>query len=96
MRTKLIVSVGALALTLTACMTTEQKAANMQAEVDQMMRIYGPACTRLGYPAQSDQWRSCVMQLSLKEEVERAGHPSYYASFGRRHWGLGGMWGPYW
>ena len=94
MRKILIAGLGALALA--ACTTPEQKAANMQAEMDQMMRIYGPACTRLGYPAQSDQWRNCVMQLSIKEDAQRYGHPSYYAGFGRRHWSLGGMWGPYW
>lgn len=81
---------------LTACATPEQKAVRMQAEMDQMMRIYGPACTRLGYAAQSDQWRSCIMQLSIKEEAQRNGYPHYYAGFGRRHWGLGGIWSPYW
>lgn len=84
------------ALLLAGCATPEQKAARMQAEVDQMMRIYGPACTRLGYVAQSDQWRNCVVQLSAKEEVQRYGYPHYYAGFGRHHWGLGGIWGPYW
>ena len=23
-------------------------------------------------------------------------NPHYYAGFGRRHWGFGGAWGPYW
>lgn len=93
MRHLLIAATGALLLA--ACTTPEQKAANMQAEVEQMMRIYGPACSRLGYPAQSDQWRNCVMQLSAKEDVQRYGYPSYYVGYGRHRWGLGGMWGPY-
>lgn len=81
---------------LAGCATPQEKAARMQAEVDQMMVVYGPACTRLGYPANSDTWRNCVLQLSVKEEVERAGNHTYYAGFGRRHWGLRGRWGPYW
>lgn len=84
------------ALVLAGCATPEQKAAQMQAEMSRMMTIYGPACSRLGYQGNSDQWRSCVLQLSTKEELERYGHPHYSAWYGRGHWGLGGRWGPYW
>jgi hypothetical protein len=83
-------------LMLAACTTPQQKAVQMQAEMDRMMVIYGPACSKLGYPTNSDQWRNCVLQLSAKEEIERYGHPHYYAGFGRSHWGFGGRWGPYW
>ena len=94
MRHLLTAAMGALLLA--ACSTPEQKAVKMQAEVEQMMRIYGPACSRLGYPDQSDQWRNCVMQLSAKEDAQRYGYPNYHVGFGRRHWSLGGVWGPYW
>ena len=84
------------ALALAGCATPEQRAANMQAEMTQMMTIYGPACARLGYAANSDQWRNCVLQLSEKEDAERYGYPHYYAGYGRSRWAMGGMWGPYW
>lgn len=80
-----------------ACTTPQQRAAQMQAEMESMIQIYGPACARLGYPNNSDQWRNCVLQLSVKDELDRYGrNPHYYAGFGRRHWGFGGAWGPYW
>ncbi len=84
------------ALLLAACATPQERAVTMQAEMDKMMLIYGPACSKLGYTTNSDQWRGCVLQLSTKEEIERYGYPSYYAGYGSRHWGLGGRWGPYW
>ncbi len=87
-------AVGAAAL-LSGCATPQEKAAQAQAEIEQMMVVYGPACSKLGYPANSDQWRNCVLQLSAKDDIQRYG-PAYYGGFGRRHWGLGGYWGPYW
>lgn len=87
---------AAAAAALAGCATPQERAARMQAEIDQMVVVYGPACSRLGYPANSDPWRDCVLQLSVKEEVERNGYPSYYAGYGRRHWAMGGRWGPYW
>ena len=93
MRT-LLIAMGAAAL-LSACATPQEKAARAQADVEQMMQQYGPACTRLGYQENSDQWRNCVLQLNAKDDLQRYG-PSYYAGFGRRHWAMGGYWGPYW
>ncbi len=84
------------ALLLAGCSTPQERAAAKQAEMDNMMVVYGPACNRLGYAANSDQWRSCVLQLSAKDEVQRYGYPHYYAGYGRSHWALGGFWGPYW
>ena len=86
------------ALLLAGCTTPEQKAASMQAEMEQMMQVYGPACAKLGYAANSDPWRTCVLQLSTKENMERYGYgyPGYYAAYGHRYWGLGGRWSPGW
>lgn len=86
---------GLAGLALGGCATPEQRAAEMQAEMSRMMVIYGPACGKLGYAANSDQWRNCVLQLSAKEDAERYGYPHYYAGYGRSRWGIGGMWGPY-
>ena len=81
------------ALLLTACTTPEQKAARMQAEMDRLMRSYGPACERLGYSAHTDQWRNCVLQLSIRDDAQRYAHPAWYGGYSRRHWSLGGYWG---
>lgn len=91
-----LIMAGLGALLLAGCTTPQQRAAAMQAEMNEMMVIYGPACARLGYAANSDQWRDCVLQLSAKEEAQRLGHPSYSIGYGRGRWGFGGMWGPHW
>lgn len=91
-----LVMAGLGALLLAGCTTPQQRAANMQAEMNEMMVVYGPACARLGYAVNSDQWRDCVLQLSAKEEAQRWGHPSYSVGYGRGRWGWGGHWGPYW
>jgi hypothetical protein len=83
-------------LALTACSTPQQRAAQAQAEIEQMMVVYGPACTRLGYAAQSDQWRACVLHLSTKDDLQRySSTQHFYANYGMGRW-PGGWWGPYW
>ena len=83
-------------LALPACSTPQQRAAQAQADVEHMMVVYGPACTRLGYTAGSDPWRSCVLSLSAKDDLQRYGSaPHYYAGYGMGRW-PGGWWGPYW
>jgi hypothetical protein len=59
-------------LALAACTTPQERAAQAQADVERMMAIYGPACVRLGYAAQSDAWRSCVLSLRHLEKPSRA------------------------
>jgi hypothetical protein len=85
-----------LVLVLAACTTPQERAARMQAEVDQMILIYGPACGKLGYPANSDAWRDCVLRLSAKEDAERYANSSYYLGYGRGRWGMAGRWWPHW
>jgi hypothetical protein len=89
--TTMLIAAAAL---LAGCSTTQERAAAAQADVERMMQIYGPACTRLGYAAESDQWRNCVLHLSEADDIQRYGYPSYYAG-GARYWGHG-RWGPYW
>lgn len=91
-----VITILAGCLLLGACSTPEQRAIRMQAEMDRIMTTYGPACIKLGYQANSDQWRNCVLQLSTKDELERYGGPVFYGGYGRSHWGGGGLWGPYW
>jgi hypothetical protein len=56
---------------LSACATPAQQAAYAQHEMEQTMAIYGPACEKLGYAANTDPWRNCVMQLSYKDDMQR-------------------------
>lgn len=91
MRRYIMACVGALLLA--GCTTPEQKAAAMQAEMDRMMLVYGPACTKLGYPANSDPWRNCVLHLAAKDDIDR--YPHYFAGYGRSRWSMGGFWGPW-
>ena len=88
------VAVLAATLALAACSTPQQRAERLQAEMAELMVIYGPACSRLGYAQNSDQWRECVLQLSTREELRNLNTgPSYYGGFGGRRWHGGGMWG---
>ena len=87
-----------LALATAACSTPQERAAQKQAEMANMMAVYGPACVRLGYAADSDPWRSCILSLSTKDDLLRYGtSPGYYSGWGPGYWhGGGGYWGPYW
>lgn len=64
------------ALLLAGCTTPEQKAARMQAEMDRLMRSYGPACEKLGYSSNTDAWRNCVLQLSVRDDAQYYPHPT--------------------
>lgn len=95
MRTFITMLIAAAALA--GCTTPAQQAASMQAEMDRMLVVYGPACSKLGYTTNSDQWRNCVLQLSAKDDMDRyATYPHYYAGFGPSYWRGGAYWGPYW
>jgi hypothetical protein len=56
---------------LTACATPAQQAASMQQKMDEMIQVYGPACEKLGYTNNTDQWRACILQLSEKDDLAR-------------------------
>jgi hypothetical protein len=65
--------IGVALATLAAggCATTAEQAAQMQAEVDEMIQVYGPACEKLGFQANSDPWRNCVLGLSAQKSRDR-------------------------
>jgi hypothetical protein len=93
MRTSILLSA---ALLLSACATPQERAARKQAEMAEMITVYGPACDRLGYAQQSDQWRNCIISLSTKDDVQRYGSAvGYGGPWGGRYWG-GGYWGRGW
>jgi hypothetical protein len=53
------------------CVTQAERAAQVQRDVDDMIRVYGPGCEKLGYKADSDPWRDCVLRLATKDSLER-------------------------
>jgi hypothetical protein len=82
-----------LALATAACSTPQERAAQKQAEMANLMQIYGPACSRLGYALESDPWRNCILSLSTKDEMQRYGPDP---GWGPGYWGGGGYWGRRW
>jgi hypothetical protein len=60
-----------VAVVLAGCATPAERAAQAQREVDDMVRVYGPACEKLGYQAASDGWRDCVLRLSARDDFLR-------------------------
>lgn len=65
-------------------MTPAERAARAEAEMRQMMQIYGPACDRLGYARDGDKWRDCVLQMSLQDEYRNSRRPVTTTCFGGR------------
>ena len=76
-----------LALLLAACagLTPEERAAKMERDVDEMIRVYGPACEKLGYKNDSDHWRDCLLRLSADERRSQyLNRPTTTSCIGRR------------
>jgi hypothetical protein len=71
---------SALLLLVSGCATQADRAAAMQSEVDDMIKVYGPACERLGYKNDTDPWRDCVLRLANKDSVERARHEAVFTN----------------
>ena len=53
------------------CATQQERAAAVSNDVEDMMRVYGPGCEKLGYKPDSDQWRDCVLRLATKDQIEQ-------------------------
>lgn len=60
-----------LLLFLAGCATQAERAAQVQRDVEQMVQVYGPGCERLGYKADTDPWRECVLRLATRDSYER-------------------------
>ena len=81
------------ALLLPACTTPQQRAAQAQAEMEENIAVYGPACSRLGYPVNSNQWRGCILNLATRDDLQRySSYPAFHSGWGPGYW----RWGPYW
>lgn len=68
---------------LAGCATPEQQAARNAQKVDRLVQIYGPACDKLGYKSGTDQWRNCLLQLSVKDDMAHYSYSpySYYGPY---------------
>lgn len=67
---------------LSACetLTPEQRAAQMERQVDTMIRSYAPACEKLGYKADTDEWRNCILRLDSTASIQFQGRRSTMTS----------------
>ena len=52
---------------LAGCATPEERAARVQAEVEEMIKVYGPGCEKLGFAKDTEQWRQCILHLSNRD-----------------------------
>ncbi|QOY96758.1 hypothetical protein IM543_18840 [Massilia sp. UMI-21] len=81
-----LILTAASACCLLGCATPQERAMKQQAEMERMMAEFGPACTQLGYAANTDLWRNCVLELAAKNDRGRGGVST--SIFGG--WGSGG------
>ncbi|HEY5994533.1 MAG TPA: hypothetical protein VIU46_08040 [Gallionellaceae bacterium] len=51
---------------LAGCATPEERAARVQAEVEEMIKVYGPGCEKLGFAKDTEPWRECILRLSAR------------------------------
>jgi len=73
----------ASAVCLLGCATPQEQAMKKQAEMDRMMAEYGPSCEQLGFAANTDPWRNCVVQLATRNGTNRSGiSTSIFGAFG--------------
>jgi hypothetical protein len=73
-----------LATLLLGCTTPAERAANVQKEVEEMIRVYGPACEKLGFTRDTDTWRECILRLSTRDEIRYQTRPTTTTCVGHR------------
>ncbi len=69
---------------LTACETPADRAARVKAEVEEMVREYGPGCEKLGYIRDSDPWRECILKLRTRDDIRYSTRPTTTTCVGHR------------
>lgn len=61
-----------LLLTLAACATTpEERAAQAEQEAARLKYNYGQTCESLGYQAESDKWRDCLLEMENQRLIQQ-------------------------
>ena len=69
---------------LAACATTpEERQAAAEREANRLKQTYGQTCEQLGYQAETDKWRDCLLELENQRLMERMDwyYPGYYSPF---------------
>lgn len=69
---------------LSACMTQADRVAAEKAEVDEMIKVYGPACEKLGYVKDADPWRDCILRLRAHDDERYRTRPTTTTCVGHR------------
>lgn len=64
--------------------TPAERAARAQAEMAQMIEVYGPACEKLGFKREDDKWRDCVLRLAARDDYRTGHRPTTTTCFGHR------------
>ncbi len=72
---KRLIHAGIAALLLAGCATQTDRIAWAQRDAEDMIAIYGPACVRLGYKADSDGWRDCILRMSTRDAYRYSTYP---------------------
>ncbi|MES2299190.1 MAG: membrane lipoprotein lipid attachment site-containing protein [Pseudomonadota bacterium] len=75
---KIIIALVA-GLMLAACATPYDDQARLQHDMERIISVYGPACEKLGYAPNTDQWRNCMLQLSIKDDADH--NSAYYQHY---------------
>ena len=73
-----------LVAALAGCMTQAERIAVEKAEVDEMIKIYGPACEKLGYAQDADPWRDCILHLRAHRDEQYRTRPTTTTCVGHR------------
>lgn len=84
-----IVLVSAL---LAACATSpEERRAYAEREANRLRQTHGQTCENLGYQAETDKWRDCLLQLESQRLMQQSywypGYPFYSPSLCHHHGG---------
>ncbi len=66
------------------CMTQAERIAAEKAEVEEMVKIYGPACEKLGYAKDTDPWRDCILRLRAHNDARYRNYPMTTTCVGQR------------
>jgi hypothetical protein len=78
-----ILMVSILAV-LAGCMTQAERAAAAQEEVDDMIKVYGPACVKLGFTKDTDPWRECILHSRAHNDERYRTRPTTTTCMGHR------------
>ena len=82
---RLLPAIAALCVVLTGCATTPQeRAARVEKDVEEMIQVYGAGCEKLGYTADTDPWRDCVLKLNQRDRLLYLNRPTTTSCIGHR------------